>query len=105
MYNSNLITKFQLNTSIFDGLVTYQTLLQSLKQNLNWSAHSGRIFSSSTRIKSFFGDNYHMIHNDHKNFQTPIFKSNEAGAFQSLLQSLKQNEQPSARSGRMMLRL
>ena len=105
MYNSNLIAKFQLNISIFEGLAIYQTLLQSLKQNTNRSAHSGRIFSSSTRVKSFLGDNYHIIQNDYRNFQTPIFKSNEAAGFQNLLQSLKQNEHPSARSGRMMLRL
>ena len=38
MGNSSLITKFQLDIFIFEELATYQTLLQSLKQNSNWSA-------------------------------------------------------------------
>ena len=55
MYNSNLIAKFQLDISIFEGLAIYQTLLQSLKQNTNRSAHLCRNFSSGTRAKSFLG--------------------------------------------------
>ena len=53
MGNSSLLTKFQLDMFIFEELATDQTLLQSLKQNSNCSAHSGRNFSSSTRTKSF----------------------------------------------------
>ena len=44
MGNSSLITKFQLDIFISKDLATDQTSLQSLKQNSNWSAHSGRNF-------------------------------------------------------------
>ena len=102
--NSSLLTKFQLDIFILKDLATDQTSLQSLKQNSNWSAHSGRNFSSKTRAKSLLLDSYYTIESDQKKIQTSTFNDNESTSFQSLLQSLKQNVQRSAHSGRMTVR-
>ena len=46
--------KFQFDIFIFEGLATDQTLLQLLKQNSNWSAHSGRNFVAGLEQNASF---------------------------------------------------
>ena len=54
MGNSSLLREFQLDIFIFEELVTDQTLLQSLKQSPNWSAHSGRNFLAGLEQNASF---------------------------------------------------
>ena len=78
--NSNLFMKFQLDIFILEGLATDQTLFQPLKQNYNWSAHSGRNFSSSIRTKLFLWDDFNKK-NDKKNFRPLSFMAMKLQAF------------------------
>ena len=108
MYGGGLLTQFQVSIFIFEGLPTDSTLLQSLKQNSNLSAHSGRnfeLFSYQDYKKIFYlRQCLYLRKLPEKEFRLlslTVVKLQDSKFYQSL----KQNVQLSAHSGRMMLRL